>query len=142
MKTFALATTLVFALASGQAMAICTATGDWKKMDTAGSGGSLALNTLTGKTVCVGAAPTWQAQEYHQTGGALIDYKRGPAAPGNVDPSEQVGAWSILGNQMSYSYTNGGNYTFDVYENSGAYSFCTGAASVAEATLRTGQVPC
>lgn len=142
MKTFALAATIVIAIASGQAMAICSATGGWKKMNAAGSGGSLALNTLTGKTVCVGAAPTWQAQEFHQAGGALFDYKRGPATPGNVDPTEQVGAWSIVADQVNYSYTSGGSYIFDVYEKSGAYSFCTGSVSAAEATTRVGQLSC
>lgn len=140
MKTFVLASTMALALVSGEAMAVCSETSGWKKMNAAGSGGSLALSTLGGKTVCVGSAPTWQAQEFHQVGGTLIDYKRGSGHP--IDPTKTIGTWSVSGNQIAYSYTSGGSYTFDVYEKNGAYSFCTSGGSAAEATIRDSQGPC
>jgi len=142
MKKFAVMGAVALAFVSGQAAAVCSETAGWKKMNATGSGGSLALSTLGGKTVCVGAPPTWDAQEFHSgtTGGDLIDYKRGPGHP--VDPTGKVGTWSIVGNQINYNYGPAANYTYDVYEKNGAYSFCVGASEKAAATIRTGQVGC
>lgn len=140
MKKIVLASTLALALVSGQAMAVCSETAGWKKMNSGGTGGSMALGTLSGNTVCVGAAPTWTAQEFHQAGGSLIDYKRGPSHA--IDPTTTVGSWSVVNDQIQYVYTSGGSYTFDIYEKTGAYSFCTGGTSAAEATTRAGQSAC
>lgn len=141
MKNFVI-TGLVLAFGLGNAYAACSESAGWKKMNAAGSGGSQALSTLGGKTVCVGSAPTWTNQEYHSgaTSGPLIDYKRGPGHA--VDPTSTIGSWSIAGDQIQYFYTGGATYIFDVYEKSGAYSFCNGTSSAAEATIRTGQVSC
>lgn len=144
MKIFFVVGALAFAFVSGQASAACAESGGWKKMNVAGSGGSLALSTLGGKTVCVGSSPTWEAQEFHQgTSGAannLIDFKRGPGHA--TDPTGPVGSWSIEGNQIRHNYGAGANYIYDVYEKSGAYSFCVGSSEKAAATVRTGQVGC
>lgn len=135
---------VVLAFVSGQASAACTEGAGWKKMNAAGSGGSLALSTLAGKTVCVGASPTWDAQEFHQTPGGtannLIDFKRGPGHA--IDPTSPVGTWSIEGDQIRHNYGVGANYIYDVYEKSGSYSFCVGASEKAAATVRSGQVGC
>lgn len=133
---------VVLAFVSGQASAACAEGAGWKQMNAAGSGGSLALSTLAGKTVCVGSAPTWDAQEFHSgtTGGDLIDYKRGPGHP--IDPTGKVGTWSIAGNQINHNYGPAANYTYDVYEKTGAYSFCVGTSEKAAATIRNGQVGC
>ena len=144
MKTFVVMGAFALAVVSGQAAAACSEGAGWKKMNAAGSGGSLALSTLGGKTVCVGAAPTWDAQEFHQTpsGAAnnLIDFKRGPGHA--TDPTGPVGKWTLVGDQINYNYGTGGNYTYDVYEKNGDYSFCVGANERAAATIRTGQVGC
>ena len=139
MKTFVLVSTVVCALFAGEAIALCSETAGWKKMTTAGSGGSLAISTLTGKTVCVGSAGNWDAQEFHQSGGALKDYKKGPSD--TVDPTSQVGTWSPLPDQISYTY-GPTVYIYDVYEKTGSYSFCVGGSEKAAATIRTGQVAC
>jgi hypothetical protein len=45
-------------------------------------------------TVCVArGAERWQ--EFHQVGGDLIDFKRGPNHP--VDPTKKVGTWTVSG---------------------------------------------
>lgn len=49
---------------------------------------------ITGATVCVSrGAERWQ--EYHASGGDLIDYKRGRDHP--TDPTKKVGTWSVTG---------------------------------------------
>lgn len=68
---------------------------------------------LSGKTVCAtSGGDRWQ--EYHQAGGALIDYKKGPSDP--VDPTKTVGGWSANGSAITYNYTDGGisSYSFAV----------------------------
>lgn len=149
MKTFVLASTIALTLVSGQAMAACSAGGGWTQMTAVTPP---LIGDLAGKTVCVGTGSPWTAQEYHQAGGALIDWKRGLAAPGNVDPTKQVGTWNVVGDQVQYLYNV---YTpnvlagpYDVYTNNNALSdgaalsFCTGTTSAVEATIKTGQVPC
>ena len=57
-------------------------------------GTAATLTTLLqDKTVCVPAVnqATMEAQEFHQVGGAVVAYKRGPSD--QVDPSKQVGTW-------------------------------------------------
>jgi hypothetical protein len=105
---------------------------------------------LSNKTVCVPAVtvPTMQWQEFHQPGGALIDYKRGP---GNaMDPTETVGSWRISGNSgsagneafITHDYGAGGSYTYKVYNNGTTISFCGGNPSEIVASVRSGQVAC
>src|SRR6185436_20314716 len=79
---------------------------------------------LPGKYVCVGTFPNATWNELH--GGAanntgsisdiITDYKKGPGDP--VDPSEQVGTYSITGGaaagQITYNYGSGGSPTFYV----------------------------
>lgn len=103
-----------------------------------------ALNTLiAGNTVCASrGADRWQEQ--HRGGGALWDYKRGPND--TVDPSKQVGTWSIGANNVTYSYTGGPSYTYSVHEEGGGrYSFCAGVGGtevVSGATFRAGSTNC
>lgn len=99
-------------------------------------------NTFPGNTVCAErGADRWQ--EFHQVGGALIDYKKGPSDP--VDPTKQVGNWSVSGTgnnaRMVYNYGSGGTYSYQVFSNGGTYSFCNGN-EVHNATVRSGQVSC
>jgi hypothetical protein len=127
------------------AMAVCT-----------GNGLSAAQlrSLLPGNTVCVPTltVPTMTWQELHDGGpnsGALIDYKRGPADPG--DPSETVGSWSITesapgasGGTITYDYGGSDKYTFTVY-GSGIvgtnHSFC-GAGPVIQARVKSGGGAC
>jgi hypothetical protein len=100
---------------------------------------------LRGNTVCVGSAPTFDSQELHQDGGALIDYKRGPAD--KVDPSTNVGTWSITGNDtrgvfVKYTYSGGSSYTYSVWSNGGdSYSFCSSQPEI-RARLKPGGGSC
>lgn len=84
--------------------------------------GSALTNLVSGNTVCA-TSGTKSWQEQHRAGGQLWDYKKGPTDP--VDPSKQVGTWSIAANSVTYSYTNGPSYTYSIHGN-GPYSFCTG----------------
>lgn len=139
MKKIVLASTVALALVSGQAMAVCSGNSRLNQTQ---------LSTVLGnKTVCVGSAPTWTAQEFHSgaTSGSLIDYKRGPGHA--VDPSATVGSWAIAGSgnnaTVTYSYTGGSTYSWEVFDNGGgAFSFCSGGSSGAEATIKQGQVSC
>lgn len=118
---------------SGQVIAACT-------------GPSMNHTQLTnkfeGNTVCATRGnDSWQ--EYHQAGGALIDWKRGPNH--KVDPSKQVGTWSIHGTgsnaRLRYNYGSAGTFSYRVYDNGGgSYSFCDGGEL--PVTVRSGQVAC
>ena len=103
-----------------------------------------AMTTLLeGNTVCVGAQPTMEAQEFHQAGGALIDYKRGPGHP--VDPSKQVGTWKVTGGRGAFvTHHYGGNtrYNYAVWKNAdGTHSFCSDNPEV-KARIKIGGGPC
>ena len=99
---------------------------------------------VSGNTVCaVRSSERWQ--EFHQRGGSLIDYKRGPTS--RTDPSQAVGSWSVTANpagnsaNIVYNYGTGGSFTYSVRGNGGAsYSFC-GVQSF-DVTIRTGQGAC
>lgn len=124
---------LVLAAAAGIALAGLPAT----SMATCAAP-SVRVNTkaamatlLTGNTACVPPVtqPTMESQELHVSGGALIDYKRGPGHP--VDPSTQVGTWSVTGTDgrgvfVTYDYGGGKIYTYAVWNNGdGTHSFCS-----------------
>lgn len=104
---------------------------------------------LTGNTVCVPPdippPPTMDAQELHQSGGALIDYKRGPGHA--VDPTKQIGTWSVTGSDgrgvfVTYDYGGGKIYTYAVWKNlDGTNSFCSANPEV-KARVKTGGGAC
>ena len=106
---------------------------------------------LSGKTVCA-AVGSERWQEYHQPGGGLVDWKKGPTDP--VDPTKQVGTWSVTSvpvgsssntrDTVTYNYGTGGSYTYYVCQNASTYTFAATAGStvVAGATLLQGQVAC
>ena len=105
---------------------------------------------LQGKTVCAAlAADRWQ--EYHATSLALIDSKRGPGH--SVDPTEQVGTWSIVTTgpvsnpreQVRHSYTGGTSYQYRVCQVGATYTFqqvSPGSSTITGATIQPGQGPC
>ena len=102
-------------------------------------------NTLTtlvsGHTVCA-TRGTDKWQEQHRSGAQLWDYKKGASDP--VDPSKQVGTWSIGSNSVTYSYTGGPSYTYSIHEEGGGtYSFCSsGSVVVSGATFKQGNSSC
>jgi hypothetical protein len=110
------------------------------------NGGNALRTLLTGRTVCaIRASERWQ--EFHQSDGALIDWKRGPTDP--VDPTKQVGTWSASNGtnaDVTYNYGAGATYTFIVcavptVAAVTSYTFI-GPSTVTGATLRNGQVAC
>lgn len=102
-----------------------------------------ALNTLIiGNTVCASRnGEKWQEQ--HRAGGQLWDYKMGPGHP--IDPSKQVGTWSISRNFVTYCYTGDKCYSYSVHgTGTGAYDFCfaNGKLEVSGATFKPGLQSC
>jgi len=106
---------------------------------------------MSGSLVCgrpaagyTGAAgDRWQ--EEHRSGGQLWDYKKGPAPTEKVDPSKQVGTWSVASDTVIQSYTGGPSFTWTVHDSGGGvYSFCTGenGSEVVRAFISTGTGPC
>lgn len=92
----------------------------------------LTNNTVCSPANCTPATCNWQEQ--HRAGGALWDYKKG--ASDLVDPTKQVGNWSVANNgKITHSYTGGGgSYTYDVKDNGAnanpRYSFCGGPTEI------------
>jgi hypothetical protein len=134
----AIITGTVFALIASQAMAQTSACGT--------AGGRMteaAIRTMvSNKYVCVGARPNLESNELHQqenVENGLIDYKKGPPAPNNPDPTEPVGRYSITTDtvpgssppatygKVTYYYGPGATYSYFVKRNSVAYTylFCT-----------------
>ena len=108
--------------------------------DCTGPGAAFILNpnVLSGQTVCGSSgSDTWQ--EWHQTSGTLTEYAKGPGHP--VDPTHDVGSWSLgSGNTITYNYTGGSSYTFELWLDLGNSSllFCeSGAGTNAVATVNT-----
>jgi len=138
MKVLLISLTLALSGMSGSAFAACGGANNPQLSQN-------ALRTLLqGQTLCAkSGSDRWQ--EEHLGGpnsGALFDYKLGPNHP--VDPREQVGTWSISGGStgiVTHSYTGGGAYTYQVYDNqNGTYDFC-GSATITNATVRAAP-PC
>lgn len=130
---------LVFAagIAGNGAYAACTSATQVKGAD--------ALRAvLQGNTVCV-ARGNERWQEYHQAGGALIDYKKGP--DDKKDLSKQVGVWAVSGSgsrtQLRHNYGSGKSYSFTVHTivPGSSYSFCGGRSELV-VTLRGGLGAC
>lgn len=84
---------------------------------------------LSNKMVCgnVGGE-VWQEHHNGSASGSLVDYKKGPTDP--VDPTTTVGSYVVNSdNTVTYAYSGGGTYTYDVcyVSSSNTYTFC-GAA--------------
>ena len=107
-------------------------------------------SALQNNTVCVGSAPTWDAQEQHISGGVLRDFKRGPNDA--TDPTSTIGSWLIsgTGNAAIVTYTYGStSYSYGVCSDNGAVTngkaigFCpAGSGTTTSGTLRLGAVGC
>lgn len=136
MKRLMITSMVLLAGVSGEVMAIDCNGGQLKNEEV-----SIAIS---GKTVCATlGSQKWQ--EYHTSGGSLIDYKKGPTHP--VDPSKQVGTWGTGGtggnSLVTYNYGTGGTYSYKIHFNGGNYTFCgVSGAPTLDVTLLSGQVSC
>jgi hypothetical protein len=141
MKAVIFTGVLLWAGGVGNALAVCTGT----------TLSTNAINTaFKGNTVCVSdGAGGWSAQEYHQLGGALIDYKLG--AGHAVDPTTQIGTWATISGtpgKINYSYTGDPTVYSNTVVRSGTtlanftYCFDNGTTTIPAATVKTGQVGC
>ena len=106
--------------------------------------GTALSDLLSGKTVCGQSVPPGERyQEVHLgTGsGTLREYAKGPTDP--VDPSHDVGNWSVNtdASTVTYDYDGGSSYTFTVHDNGGSYSFCLGTSERATGIVQTAP-PC
>lgn len=159
MKRIIFTSVLLFAVVAGKAMASCdTPIGPTGTLITGPNDTNDNLTTLLqGKTVCKknAALTDWEWQEFHQspsnTANNLIDWKKGPPAPGNIDPTKPVGKWYISGGGdrgasiVTYEYGPSANYTYSVWDQGGGvYDFCTtvNLTNVEGTTLKNGQVSC
>jgi hypothetical protein len=141
MKPIILAAVAGMALAGLPAVATAACAAPSVRVATTG-----AMTTLLqGNTVCSPAVtqPTMEAQELHQAGGALVDYKRGPTDKG--DPSTQVGSWNVTGGRsafVTHDYGSGAKYTYAVWTNSdGTHSFCSANPEI-RVRIKLGGGPC
>lgn len=76
---------------------------------------------LSGNTVCaIQGGERWQ--EEHHANGELWDYKRGDGHP--VDPRTRVGRWSVTNAVVTHDYGGGAQYSYEVWDDGGTYSFC------------------
>jgi hypothetical protein len=105
-------------------------------------GEPIAASELSGKTVCVAKSLTERYQEYHQAGGALIDYKKGPGHA--MDPAKQVGCWRAEGNEVVYSYGAGQEHRYTVYRaaQNGRYCLKRGSEELRPSAVLSGQTRC
>lgn len=93
--------------------------------------GNTLTTLITGNTICATQGnDKWQEQ--HRAGGQLWDYKKGPGD--TVDPTEQVGTWSITSNTLTHSYGSV-SYSYSVHLVSGnSYTLC--GPSIINATIQ------
>jgi hypothetical protein len=90
--------------------------------------GFTLTSAVSNKTVCASApnGDTWQ--EWHQVGGTLTEYAKGPTDP--VDPTHNVGTWARSGNTLVYTYPGNAPYSFELWSVGTApavYYFCDSA---------------
>jgi hypothetical protein len=146
MKRLMITSLVLLAGISGEVMAGCASNTQVKNKNN----DPALTNLIAGQTVCASRSTTERWQEQHRgsgTSGALWDYKKGASDP--VDPTKQVGTWSInLDDTVTYYYTGGPSYTYTVHSsttggNNPPYSFCTnGAEVVSGATFKLGESSC
>jgi len=135
MKRLIITSIVLLAGISAEAMAVDCVNNQLKN--------SLVTTAVSGKTVCAtNGGDKWQ--EFHQGGGALIDYKKGPNDL--VDKTKTVGSWNTSGSDTNTTvdYTYGAQtYSYKVFLNSGQYTFCgINGAPTLDVTLLAGQVSC
>jgi len=115
MKQVIVAGAFLLANVIGPAMADCSLYG--------GNMSAAQINTLlntAGTTppgtmyACYRKGAVRENNEYLVGGNQVWDYKKGPAAPGNKDPSKQVGTYIVAGERIAYTYTVGGSFAYNI----------------------------
>jgi len=131
---------IALSLGATEALAVC---GNPATQLIGGNPGTLAP-ALSGMTICVGSANNWVNQEYLSGGttGPIYDWKKGPSDP--KDPTAIVGQWTVVGDNVTFTYTAGGTFTFTVWRQAGGtLDFCNATTAVVSGALvRSGQGPC
>jgi hypothetical protein len=108
------------------------------------TGGGNFADFITGATICAArGGDRWQ--EFHQAGGALIDWKRG--STDKVDPTKQVGTWASSNGAnatVRHTYTPSGTFEWAIcIASPGTYTLVSSAAgTVTGATIFAGQGAC
>jgi len=142
MKLPMIAGVIVFAFATNGAMAACAS--PYTKVT-----GQSTIESLLGGSIFCAARGGESWQEEHYVGGVLKDYKMGPTDA--VDPTKQVGTWSVSGDIVTHNYTvgsvSGPSYTYELWRDgtSNNYAFCGVSPSPGtstDGTLRSGTGPC
>ena len=100
--------------------------------------GAALSSLIIGQTACATlGGSSWQS--FHQSGGSLIDYKKGPGDP--VDPSKVMGPWSINNDKVQYNYGTGGVFEYEVCGTSSLATYC-GASTIPSIRFLAGQGAC
>jgi hypothetical protein len=145
MKRILLLSALFLAVASGDAMAICSGT---KVTDIKAA--------LEEKLVCAKAtaahpnpSDTWTEEHKTIAGatGILIEYAKGPGDP--IDPEKRVGTWGVTTGRdglpaVVYKYNNSAALTFVwtlFFQGGNSYKFCTTDNNTAIATAAITNLP-
>lgn len=110
-------------------------------------------SVVANKLVCAHkgtpANPGARWSELHQRSGTLTEWARGAGDP--VDPSHDVGSWSVNRSTgvLTYAYTGDGSYSYQLFDDGGGkYSLCTAQNGTVEATIKkvvanpSGNNPC
>lgn len=122
MKKFLLTSAALLIVATGNTLAACS---DPQITSTSNPTLTTLINgNGSGNTLCA-ASGNERWQEQHRPGGQLWDYKKGPSDP--VDPTSQVGTWSIAGNNLVHTYGST-SYSYTVHRRQGfganAFTLC------------------
>ena len=103
------------------------------------------VGSLVGNNTMCAVRGTDRWQEFHQSGGALIDWKLGSNLA-SVDPTKQVGTWTSSNGSSStvtHTYTGGPSYTWAICQvTDNNYTLVSANDSVSGVSIRTGQVAC
>jgi hypothetical protein len=145
----ALALTVLLLAVAGAAIAQTCPTGTTRQ--TGGTpadptGGGNFTGFITGATICA-ARGNHRWQEFHASGGALIDFKRGPND--RVDPTRQVGTWTVNDTDSTVTHTYGRqSFTWALCRDNGSSNPVTytmvspTAGTITGVRVLAGQVPC
>jgi len=106
------------------------------------------LTTALATTTLVACYPTsgppWENQETLSggTSGSITDYKKGPVATGNTDPTKVVGSYSVSSSgHISYTYTGAPAAKFYVVKVSGTLGGAAVYAFYGPVEDQSGQCP-
>lgn len=117
---FAALMALAFAGAAQAQTNNCPCNGGQGSLLTARTSPTLS-SVIKGKMAC-GNVGGERWQEWHSPAGKVVDYKLGPNHP--VDPSKEVGSYTVGADRVTYDYGPGASYAYGVCLNASNYTFC------------------